>query len=147
MTTSSRDSSILNKTSPKQNKLLNLSLWTTQLLLAAMFGMAGGMKLTEPISQLSAMLPFTAQVPESLVRFIGAAEMAGALGLILPAATRIAPALTPIAATGLFLIMVLAAGFHISRGEVENIPVNLILGSLAAFVAWGRFNKAKISHR
>jgi len=107
--------------------------------------MAGYMKVSQPISQLSAMLPFAAQVPEGLVRFIGAAELAGALGLILPAATRILPVLTPLAASGLLLIMVLAAGFHISRGEISNLPVNAVLGSLAAFIAWGRFNKPPTS--
>jgi putative oxidoreductase len=110
-----------------------------------MFGMAGCMKLSQPISHLSAMLPWTAQVPEGLVRFIGTAELAGALGLILPAATRILPVLTPLAASGLLVIMMLASGFHISRGETSNLPINAVIGSLAAFIAWGRFMKAPTS--
>ena len=121
---------------------INVGLWITQLLLAALFSMAGLMKLAQPISHLSAMLPWTAQVPEALVRFIGAAEVAGALGLILPAATRILPVLTPVSATGLLLIMILASGFHVWRGEITNLPINVVLGSLAAFIAWGRFKKA-----
>ncbi len=139
--------SILNQTDKRPGNRLNVALWSVQLLLAAMFGMAGYMKLSEPISQLSAMLPFAAQIPETLVRFIGASELAGALGLILPAATRIKPALTPLAASGLLLIMVLAAGFHISRGEISHLPINAILGLLAAFIAWGRFKKAPIPRR
>ncbi len=145
MTTSTQDTSILNKSAKRQHNRLNVALWIAQLLLAVGFGMAGFMKISQPISQLAAMLPFAAQVPEWLVRFIGTAELAGALGLILPAATRVLPVLTPMAASGLLVIMVLASGFHISRGEFSHLPVNAILGSLAAFVAWGRFKMASTS--
>jgi putative oxidoreductase len=80
-----------------------------------------------------------------MVRFIGACELAGAVGLILPAATRIRPMLTPLAASGLVVVMLLAMAFHISRGEAaQALPINLTLGALAAFVAWGRFRKAPI---
>jgi len=147
MTTSTQETPILNKSDTRPHNRLNVALWITQLLLAAMFGMAGYMKLSEPISHLSAMLPFAAQIPEWLVRFIGAAELAGALGLILPAATRILPVLTPLAASGLLTIMVLASGFHISRGEISHLPINAVLGSLAAFIAWGRFKKAPTPRR
>jgi putative oxidoreductase len=123
MITSTQDTSTSDKLDKHQHNRLNVALWSMQFLLAAMFGMAGYMKLSQPISQLAAMLPFAAQVPEGLVRFIGAAELAGALGLILPAATRILPVLTPLAASGLLLIMVLASGFHISRGEISNLPI------------------------
>jgi uncharacterized membrane protein YphA (DoxX/SURF4 family) len=126
---------------------LRVALWIVQALLAVMFGMAGFMKATQPIAQLSQMLPFAGQVPEWLVRFIGTSELAGALGLLLPAATRVWPALTPAAASGLVLVMILAACFHISRGEFANLPVNFVLGSLAAFVVWGRSTRAKISPR
>ena len=136
-----------NKSKASPSKRLSVGLWTNQILLAVMFGMAGFMKATQPISQLSAMLPFVAQMPEGLVRFIGASELAGAVGLILPAALRIVPVLTPLAASGLVVVMVLAAGFHISRGEFSNVPVNFILGSLAAFVAWGRLKMVPISKR
>jgi putative oxidoreductase len=74
----------------------------------------------------------------ALLRFIGVAELAGGLGLILPAATRIRPMLTPLAALGLATIMTLAFVFHIQRGEWDALPVNAVLGALAAFVAWGR---------
>lgn len=147
MNTVIQDSSISSKSKSNPHKGLNIALWISQILLAAMFGMAGLMKVTQSIDHLSEMLPFAAQVPEGLVRFIGAAELAGALGLILPAASRILPRLTPLAATGLVVVMVLAAGFHIYRGEFSNLPINFILGSLAAFVAWGRFAKARISKR
>jgi hypothetical protein len=110
--------------------------------------MAGVMKVGAPLAQLGAKMAWVNAVPAGLVRFIGASELAGALGLVLPASTRIKPSLTPLAALGIVLIMVLAAGFHISRGEAaQGVPMNLILGGLAAFVAWGRWKKAPISPR
>jgi len=72
---------------------------------------------------------------------------AGALGLILPAVTRIRPKLTAAAGLGLVTVMVLAAAFHLSRGEAQVLPLNLTLGALAAFVAWGRSRKAPILPR
>jgi uncharacterized membrane protein YphA (DoxX/SURF4 family) len=109
--------------------------------------MAGLMKLSTPIEQLHQQMSWTLTVPTLLVRFIGASELAGAIGLILPAATRIQPRLTPLAAAGLVLVMILAAAFHISRGELVMLPINIFLGSLAAFVAWGRARKAPIAPR
>ena len=125
---------------------MNRALWIVQVLLAIAFGMAGGMKLITPIAELSANgMGFVNDVPELLVRFIGLSEVLGAIGLLLPAALRIAPKLTPIAASGLLIIMVLASVMHISMGELP-IPT-VALGSLAAFVAWGRFTKAPVEGR
>ena len=126
---------------------LHVTLWMAQLLLALAFGMAGSLKLTQPIAKLAAQMPWTPDVPLLLVRFIGLAEAAGALGLILPAATRIRPRLTPLAALGLATIMVLAAAFHISRGEFKVLPLHAVLGGLAAFVAWGRLTRAPVPER
>jgi hypothetical protein len=83
-------------------------------------------------------------VPEAFVRFIGLSELLGGLGLILPAALRIKPVLTPWAAVGLAVVMVLASGFHVSRGESSVIGMNFILAAVAVFIAWGRFKKAPI---
>ena len=81
------------------------------------------------------------------VRFIGVVELLGALGLILPAATRIMPKLTPLAASGLLVVMVLASVTHISRGEYPMIIANVVLGALAAFIAWGRLTRAPLGAR
>lgn len=124
-----------------------ISLWVVQVLLAAMFGMAGVMKSTAPLEQLAANLPWVAQASPLLVRFIGLSELAGALGLILPAATRILPILTPVAGGGLVTVMLFAAGFHALHGEIGGIALNAVLGGLAAFVAWGRLAKAPIRPR
>jgi hypothetical protein len=88
------------------------------------------------IGELAQSAPWAADVPVALVRFIGIAEMAGAVGLILPGVTRIAPRLTPMAAAGLSLIMVLAVAFHIWRGE--PFILQLVVGLAAAAVVWGR---------
>jgi uncharacterized membrane protein YphA (DoxX/SURF4 family) len=133
--------------SPSQSKALHVALWVVQGLLAAAFGMAGLMKTTKPIADLAQQMVWPGAVPAALVRLIGASELLGAIGLILPAATRIRPSLTPLAALGLVAVMALALPFHISRGELQALPINLTLGALAAFVAWGRFRKAPISAR
>lgn len=128
-------------------KGLNIALWIAQALLAVGFGMAGWMKVTAPMPELVEKMGWPGALPEPLVRFIGAAELAGAVGIVLPAATRILPFLTPVAGAGLVLVMVLALLFHLSRGELGAVPFNVILGGLAAFVAWGRFKKARILPR
>jgi uncharacterized membrane protein YphA (DoxX/SURF4 family) len=133
---------------PPASRAWNAGLWVPQLLLAAMFGMAGAMKLTQPLEALAASgLVWVNDVPALLVRFIGLSELLGAIGLVLPAATRIQPRLTPLAAIGLVAVMVLASLFHASRGEWGALPINLVLGSLAALVAWGRSRKAPIAAR
>jgi putative oxidoreductase len=129
------------------SKALNIGLWIVQLVLAAMFGMAGVMKSTAPIPELAAQMGWPGVLPPALVRFIGVSELAGAIGLVLPAATRIKPQLTPLAAAGLVVVMLLAAVFHIVRGEFGALPFNIGLGAAAAFVAWGRWTKAPIPPR
>jgi putative oxidoreductase len=133
------------KQQQQRSKGLHITLWIAQVILAAMFLMSGFMKVAQPIDQLSQMLPWAAQVPEALVRFIGVAEVLGAVGLILPSLLRIQPKLTPIAALGLALVMLFAVFFHVSRGETSAIGMNFVLIAIAAFVAWGRFKKAPIA--
>ena len=81
------------------------------------------------------------------MRFIGLAELAGIIGLILPAATRIRPELTRLAAIGLLAIQVLAIPFHILRAEFAPLPFNFLLVALALFIIWGRTRKAPITAR
>lgn len=126
---------------------MKYALWIVQVLLALAFLASGAMKLLTPMDQLSANMAWVNAVPELLVRFIGLAEVAGAVGLILPAATRIQPQLTPLAAAGLALIMVLASIFHLSRGETFMLAPNGVLFLLAVFVAYGRWKWAPIASR
>jgi putative oxidoreductase len=126
----------------------HIALWTAQVLLALAFGSAGVMKTTMPVATLVQNgMVWTGDVPAWLVRAIGACELAAAIGLILPSLTGIRPDLTPLAALGLLTIMVLAMAFHISRGEPQMIPMNMMLGGIAAFVASGRHTKAPIEPR
>mgnify|MGYP006195675565 CR=1 FL=1 len=132
--------------SAAENKGFHIALWAVQIVLAFAFVSAGVMKTFLPLEQLVASMAWVESVG-SFVRFIGICELLGGIGMIVPAATRIKPVLTPIAAIGLLIIMVLAAGLHFTRTEFDAIPITLVLGALAAFVAWGRFTKARIHPR
>jgi putative oxidoreductase len=125
---------------------LNVSLWIVQFLLAGVFTLTGFMKVATPIAVLGQKMAWVIGAP-ALVRFIGICEIAGAVGLILPSAFQVRPKLTAYAATGLFTIMLLAVPFHIYRGEAKVIAVPVLLGVMAAFVAWGRFRGAPIEAR
>lgn len=128
-----------------QRRRLHIGLWIVQAALALAFVAAGAMKLTTPYAELTAAAAWAREVPETLVRFIGTVEVAGAIGIMLPALTRIKPFLTPLAGAGFVVMMILASGLHLSIGEA---PIaNVILGGLAAFVAWGRWRAAPISPR
>ncbi len=118
---------------------MNAVLWIIAGFLAVAFGVAGFFKLTQPKDKLAANMAWVEDFSAGTVKFIGTMEVLGALGLILPAATGIAPILTPIAATGLAVNMVLAAVVHARRKEFRLILVNLVLFALAAFVAIMRF--------
>ncbi|MFM7637112.1 MAG: DoxX family protein [Crocinitomicaceae bacterium] len=130
-------------TEQKKSKALHIGLWVSQSLLAAAFGIAGFMKITMPVEELAKNgMSFVSYYGVGTVRFIGISEVLGALGLILPAALRIKPFLTPFAALGIAIIMVLATSYHVTHSE-PFIPT-IILFLLASFVTWGRFKKAPI---
>lgn len=130
-------------TEQKSSKGLHISLWTAQGILAAALIMAGFMKIISPIEELSkAGMSFVNHYKSSTVRFIGISEILGAVGLILPSLLRIRPLLTPIAAAGIAIIMLLATWFHITHNE--PFVATIILFLMAAFVAWGRYKKAPI---
>lgn len=134
--------------SQKSTSYFNIALWAVAVLLAAFYGFAGFNKISQTIPALSAMMgAWPAALPEWAVRTIGSLEISGALGLILPSLTRILPKLTPIAAACFVLLQIGAMITHISLGEANVLPVNIVLLLLAAFVAWGRWSKAPISAR
>ncbi len=118
---------------------MNIALWIAAGVLAAVFVSAGTLKLTRPKEKLAANLAWVEDFSARTVKFIGLMEVLGAIGLILPAALHIAPILTPLAATGLAITMVLAAVVHARRKEPQLIVVNAVLFALAAFVAIMRF--------
>jgi putative oxidoreductase len=117
----------------------HIALWFTQGLLAVFFGLAGAMHGVFPVAEVAKSAPWADDVPVALLRSIGVAELAGAVGVIVPAVMRARSPLTAWAALGLMTIMLLAAVFHLSRGEPAMIVVNLAVAAMAAFVAWGRW--------
>jgi hypothetical protein len=142
-------SATVSVTAARPDKTLVISLWTAQVLLAALFGMAGVMKTFMSVPALMANgISYASALPLGLLRFIGIAELSGALGMLLPALTHIRPRLTPLAALGLVTIQVLAIGFHASRGELKMaLPFNIVLLSVSLFVWWGRTFKAPLAAR
>jgi hypothetical protein len=109
-------------------------VWTVQIVLALLFLFAGGMKLVLPIESLNGPV----QLPGLFLRFIGVAEVTGALGLILPGLLRVRLALTPLAAVGLILIMTGATVITLIGVGVAPAVIPLVMGLLASLVVYGR---------
>jgi hypothetical protein len=117
---------------------MTYALWIVQGLLAAVFLLSGGTKLALPIEKLTGPVA----LPEWFLRFIGVAEVLGAVGLILPGLLRIRPGLTPLAAAGLVIIMIGAVAVTLLGGDVAVALIPLAVGLLAVFVAYGRWRLA-----
>ena len=117
---------------------MTIAFWLVQGLLALLFLFAGVVKAVLPLPRVNQMFPWAKDVPPGLTRFIGGAELLGALGIILPAATGILPWLTSAAAMGLALVLLCAAVFHASRREFSGIGLTVILLGLSLFVLIGR---------
>jgi uncharacterized membrane protein YphA (DoxX/SURF4 family) len=115
-------------------------LWIVQGLLAVLFLFAGGMKLVLPVEEMTKQMPLP--LPGLFLQFIGVAEVLGAVGLILPGLLRIRPGLTPLAATGLVIIMIGATVVTLAGGSVAPALIPAVVGILAAFVAYGRWRLA-----
>jgi len=120
---------------------MNLALWILQTLLALIFLWAGGMKLVLPIEEMTKQVP----LPGLFLRFIALCEVLGAIGLILPGLLRIRPGLTPLAAAGLVIIMIGATVLTLLTGDIAMALIPLVVGILAAFVAYGRWRLAPLS--
>jgi len=132
---------------PTSGTGIRVTLWIVQLLLAGVFVMSGLAKLFSPISELLKSIPWTGDLPVAFVRSIGIVDLAGGIGILLPALTRIQPRLTVLAALGCALLQAFAMVFHLSRGEGMMLPINLVLLGLSLLVAWGRSRKAPIQPR
>ncbi|WP_329083346.1 MULTISPECIES: DoxX family protein [unclassified Streptosporangium] len=118
---------------------MNVALWIAQILLAAVFLLAGFVKSTRSRQDLSGQMPWVESFSDGQVRTIGILELLAGIGLILPAATGILPVLAPLAAVGLVITMIGAIAVHLRRKEYPGIAINVVFLVLAAFVAWGRF--------
>jgi uncharacterized membrane protein YphA (DoxX/SURF4 family) len=149
LTTNQQTAFVATKSTAK--KIMNVALWILQILWGVFYCFTGFGKLMcyrqdvwnftlhQPVAWFHA-------VPEWLFVFIGVSEFLGGAGLILPAMTRVKPKLTTYAAIGLTLIMILAAIFHIARGEFGFfVPMNLVLGGVTAFIAYGRLKTSPVA--
>jgi DoxX-like family len=123
---------------------MSRALWIVQAVLALVFAFAGGTKLVLPIEAMTAEMP----LPGLFLRFIGVAELCGALGLVLPGLLGIRPGLTPLAAAGLVVIMIGATVVTLATaGGALLALIPLAVGCLAAFVAYGRWRLAPLRGR
>jgi uncharacterized membrane protein YphA (DoxX/SURF4 family) len=121
---------------------MNIALWIVAGLMAAIYLLSGFGKLLVPRERMAAMGDASRWVLDfrpSTLKVIGALEILGAVGLILPALLDIAPILVPLAASGLTLIMAGAVILRIRRGEMKTALVDATYLVLIAFVAIGRF--------
>ncbi len=117
---------------------MTYALWIVQGLLALIFLFAGGMKLVLPLEELTGPVP----LPGLFMRFVGVAEVLGAIGLILPGLLRIRPGLTPLAAAGLVIIMIGATVLTLAGGDFAAALISVVVGLLSAFAAYGRWRLA-----
>ena len=120
-------------------RTMHTALWIAQGILAVLFLMAGGIK-TFAFDRFAQKMDWARPMGRAKVAGIGLAELAGALGLVLPMALGIAEFLTPLAALGLAVVMVLGAAFHARRNEMPGVVPPVVVGALAAWVAWGRWS-------
>lgn len=118
--------------------MVNIVLWVLQVLLGMFFLYVGVNHFIVPPG-LPAMMSWMYELSTGMHYFSGIVEILGGLGLILPGLTKRQTRLTPLAAAGLVLVMIGAAVFHITRGELPNIVQNIILAVLLGFVAYGRW--------
>jgi len=123
---------------------MNILLWVLQALLAAAF-FAHGLLLLMPPPDIAAQM--TAELPRGFWVFLGGAEVAAALGITLPGATRIQPWLVPLAAAGIMFVMVSATIWHVVRGEISSAIVTLVLLVMSTYVAYMRWRLYPIHPR
>ena len=127
-------------------KAINITLWVIQVLVAAAMILHGVIFLIPGVfEKMSAGHP--SPYPQSFMQFIFLMEALGGIGLILPAATRILPFLTPLAALGLTIIMGGAVYTHLTTGQAATVGVPIILTILSAIIAYGRWRVAPIPAR
>ncbi|BBH18456.1 hypothetical protein Back2_27430 [Nocardioides baekrokdamisoli] len=118
---------------------MNTILWIGAGILASAFLAAGLTKATQPKEKLAPNMAWVEDYSSRAVRLIGIAEIVGAVGLILPAAVRVAVWLTPLAAAALAVTMLLGAAAHVRRGEIALAIPSGVLFVLTAAVAILRF--------
>ena len=119
---------------------LNIGLWAVQLGLCALFLFAGVVKLTKTPAEMADMgWTWARSIPLRFTRVVGITELLGAVGIVLPAITRVMPFLVPLAALGFVVLQLSAIVLYARRGEAsKTLWFNLILLAASLFVIWGR---------
>jgi hypothetical protein len=118
---------------------MTIAVWIVSGLLALAYLAAGGQKIAVAKDKAFTTFAFAESLGLPVLRAVGVVEVLGAIGLIVPALTGIAPILTAIAAAGLVLVQIFAVIIHSRRGEFTALPVNVVLLLLALFIAIARF--------
>ena len=116
---------------------MTIALWVAQGFAAVVFLLTGALKLVTPKEKLAEKMHWAATWPPGRIKLLGLAEVAGAIGLVLPTALHIAPVLTPIAAVCVAVLMFGAVQTH--RRLHESIVPPLVLALVCLAVAVGRF--------
>jgi putative oxidoreductase len=123
------------------NRPLNRSLWGLQIVLGIYFMLVGVVHFVVP-GGLPGLLSWMYELPDALHIISGTADILGGLGLILPGLSRIQPGLTVWAAAGLLIVMIPAAFWHLGRGELVNVLINLALVGLLGFLVYSRARRS-----
>lgn len=118
---------------------MNILIWALQSLLATMFCFSGLMILLQPKEKLAPKMPFVNDYTPAMVKLVAYAHILGALGLILPLLLNIMPVLTPLAACGLALVMLLAIKYNLGRHDMKSVAVDGVLTVLFILIAYYRF--------
>ena len=118
---------------------MDTMLWILQILLAIVFAGAGLVMLVKSQADLSRMFGnWVDNVPAPLLKLLGLAELAGAVGLVLPPLVGVLPLLTALAAVGVMIVMIGAVVIHAARSEYPNVALNLTFAAMAGAIAWAR---------
>ena len=107
-----------------------------QIGLAAIFIYFGSLKIFLTYDQIKSKVTWAEDYPHSRIKFFGILEILGGLGLIIPHQLDIFPILTPVAATGLAMVMAGAAVVHLKRDEISMILLNILIIFLLAGVGF-----------
>ena len=119
------------------NTTLNVVLWIAQGFLALFFFAGGAPKVLG--RGLDNWTGFS-DLPRAQVVLIGVTEVLAAVGLVLPQVTGVMPWLTPLAAIGLAVIGLMAAGFHVRANEHLNVLETSLLACIGGAIAIGRWD-------
>ena len=118
----------------RTGRKLNVLLWILQALLALLFLFAGVMKFVMPVAEMTKQIA----LPGLFLHFIGACEILGAIGLVLPGILRIRTGLAPLAAGALVIIMIGATAVNLKLGQRGAALTTVVVGLLLVFVAYNR---------